>query len=115
MIEAIVNVNTVLIILAVGTIIWVLRQILPDYIENHKVWKVVLRVLPVALGAAVAMIPQLRPMGDIVQSAVLGAVAGSFSSTLYGFIRAAMGEKIKLLLGSKATRKANGEENGEEK
>lgn len=107
MIDAIVNSNTILVVLAVGLIIWIIRQILPDRIENHKVWKVVLRFLPIALGAGVAMIPGLRPMETMIQCFVLGAVAGSLSSSLYGILREALGEKMKLLLGSRATRKAS--------
>ena len=105
MIDALINTNTILVLLAVGTIIWMLRQVLPDKVENHKAWKIVLRLLPVGLGMGLAMIPQLRPMDDMVQSAVLGAVAGSLSSTLYGVLRESLGERIKALLGSKASRK----------
>ena len=78
--DAVVNQNTVLIMLGVGTIIWVLRQILPDRIENMKVWKVVLRVLPVGLGIGLAMIPQLKPMEETAQSMVVGGVVGSLSA-----------------------------------
>jgi poly(3-hydroxyalkanoate) synthetase len=109
--DAIVNQNTVLILLGVGTIIWVIRQILPDKVEKSKGWKVVLRVLPVGLGVGLAMIPQLRPMTETAQSAIVGAVAGSLSATTYGLLRELMGNKIKLLMGSRATRKAK--ENGE--
>jgi hypothetical protein len=110
MIDAIINTNTILVLLAVGTIIWMIRQILPNHIENHKVWKVVLRLLPVSLGAGIAMIPQLRPMTDMVQSCVIGGIAGSLSSSLYGVLREALGDKIKMFLGSKASRKAKSEE-----
>lgn len=106
MIDVLININTVLVLFSVGTLIWILRQILPDHIENHKVWKVVLRLLPVSLGVGIAMIPQLRPMADMVQSAVIGGIAGSLSSSLYGVLREALGDKIKLLLGSKASRKS---------
>lgn len=105
MIDVIVNTNTVLIMLGVGTLIWLIRQVLPDRIENHKVWKIVLRIAPVALGVGFAMIPALRPMEEVAQSAVVGGVAGSLSASTYGIARELFGNKIKLLLGARATRK----------
>jgi len=103
-IDVIVNTNTILILLGVGTIIWVIRQVLPDRIENHKVWKVILRVLPICLGSGLAMIPTLSPMKEVVQNALVGGVAGSFSASAYEIARELFGERVKLLLGSKATR-----------
>jgi hypothetical protein len=108
--DAIVNINTVLILLAVGTIVWVVRQIMPDHVESTKLWRVVLRILPVGVGMGIAMIPQLRPMADnLAQSAIVGGVAGSFSSTLYEVIREALGTRIKAILGSPQNRKKLGD------
>lgn len=105
-VDAIVNQNTVLILLGVGTIIWLIRQILPDKIENTKQWKAILRILPVFLGVGLAMIPQLSPMKETAQNAIVGLVAGSLSATTYGIIRQTFGDRIKMLMGSKASRNA---------
>jgi len=100
MIDQIVSTNTVLILLAVGTILWVVRQIIPEKIEKHKVWKVMLPIIPIVIGIGISVIPQLRPMETLSQSIVLGGVAGSLSSTVYDFARQALGERIKVILGS---------------
>jgi RsiW-degrading membrane proteinase PrsW (M82 family) len=104
MIDQMLNLNTMILVLSTGTVLWTVRQILPDKVENAKAWKIILRIAPVFLGVGLALIPQLRPMENIVQSAFVGGIAGSLSSTLYGFIREALGEKVKALLGSKASR-----------
>lgn len=105
LIDSLVNLNTVLLLLASGLIVWIVRQIIPDRIEKMKVWRIVLRILPVALGAGLACVPQLRPMSSLPQSLVIGGVAGSFSSTLYEVVREALGEKIKAVLGSPQSRR----------
>lgn len=112
-IDQIFSLNTVLVMLGVGVIIWAIRQILPDTIEGTKVWRTILRVAPVGLGAAVALIPGLRPIQDnLAQSAMIGLIGGSFSQTAYDFIREIGGDKIKALLGSRVSRQrsANGDE-----
>jgi hypothetical protein len=109
-IDVIINTNTVLILLGVGTAIWAIRQALPDRVENTKLWKVILRILPVAFGMGLAMVPQLRPMENLAQSAIVGGVAGSLSATTYGLLRELVGDRIKLLMGSRATRKSQSKE-----
>jgi hypothetical protein len=103
-VDVIVNTNTVLILLAVGTIIWAIRQALPEKAEKSRIWKVILRLLPICLGVGMSMVPQLRPMDGLAQCAVVGGVAGSLSASTYGIIRELFGEKIKLLMGSRAAR-----------
>lgn len=100
MIDEILSTNTVLILLAVGTIIWVVRQIIPEKVENHKVWKAMLPIIPIAIGITISIIPQLRPMDTLSQSIVLGGVAGSLSSTVYDFARESLGERMRAILGS---------------
>jgi len=103
--EAIVNVNTVLILLGTGLIIWIIRQAVPDEIEAKKVWRIILRFLPIAVGAGLALIPGIKPMENISQSVIIGAVTGSLSSSTYEIVRELMGEKIKVLMGSPQQRK----------
>lgn len=104
-IDALVNLNTVLILFGTGLLIWVVRQIMPDPIEKMKVWRVVLRVLPVLIGAGIALIPGIRPLDHLVQSAIVGGVAGSLSSTTYELAREAFGNRVKAMLGSPQNRK----------
>jgi len=104
--EQIFSTNTLLMMLVTGVIIWVVRQIIPDNIESSKTWRTVLRVAPVGIGAAVALIPGLRPISDnLVQSAAIGLVGGSFAQTAYGIVREGAGEKVKALMGSRVGRK----------
>lgn len=104
------NTNTVLILLGVGTVIWAVRQVIPVRVEKSRVWKIVLRILPIGLGVAFSMIPALSPMSDLTQSAVIGGVAGSLSSNTYGMVRELFGGRVKLLLGAKSIRKSMGGE-----
>lgn len=105
------NLNTWLVMFIVGIIVWVTRQILPDKIENSKLWKILLRVVPVAIGAFVALIPGLQPIADnLPQSAAIGAIGGSFSQTGYGFLREIVSKRLKDKLGSKASRTNQSEE-----
>jgi len=112
-IDTIFNTNTLLMMLVTGVIVWVVRQVLPDTVEGTKVWRTVLRVAPVGIGAAVALIPGLRPIQDsLVQSAAIGLIGGSFAQTVYDVVREGAGSKIKAMMGSRVRRQkiANGEE-----
>lgn len=104
MIDTLLSLNTLLIVLSSGTLIWIVRQVLPSHIEKSKAWKVILRILPVFVGAGLATIPQMRPLDNWVQSIFLGGIAGSVASTTYGFLREALGARVKMILGSKASR-----------
>lgn len=101
MIDEIVSVKMILILLAVGTIIWATRKILPVSVEKNKVWKAMLYLIPIAIGIGLSFVPGLRPMEEISQSVVIGGVAGSLSSTVYDFAREALGERVKSFLGGK--------------
>lgn len=105
--EAIVNLNTVLILLGTGVLVWIIRQIMPNKIEETQVWRVILRILPVFIGAGLALIPGIRPLDNLAQSAIVGAVAGSLSASTYEVLRELMGEKIRMLMGSPQQRKRN--------
>ena len=94
-----------IIMLGTGTLIWLVRQVLPVHLEKKKYWKKILKVAPVPLGALVAIIPgvQLFPE-NLAVCAIIGFIAGSFSQTAYDSVRDFVPEKIKSLLGSRAKR-----------
>ena len=99
------NLNTWLVMLGVGVIVWGVRQVLPASIEETRIWKVLLRVVPLGLGAALALIPGLRPIPEnLTQSAAIGLIGGSFSQSAYDFLRELMGSKMKSMMGSRAKR-----------
>lgn len=103
--EAIINLNTVLIVLGTGVCVWVIRQIIPDHIEGTKFWRVFLRVLPVFIGVVLALIPGIIPMKELSQSIIMGAVAGSLSSSTYEILRELVGQRLRERLGSPQERK----------
>ena len=99
------NLNTWLVMFIVGIIVWVVRQVLPENMEKSRLWKVLLRVVPVLLGAGIALIPGLQPVADnLVQSAAIGMIGGSFAQTAYGLLREIVGDRMKAKLGSRAER-----------
>ena len=98
--EAIVNLNTILILLGTGVLTWMIRQVVPDHIEGTRFWKVGLRILPVSLGMILSIIPGISPMELLPQSLIVGAVAGSLSSSTYGILRSVLSERMKEKLGS---------------
>jgi hypothetical protein len=103
--DAIVNLNTVLIVLGTGLLVWIVRQILPDPIEEAKLWKTLLRVLPIGIGMGLAMIPGLKPAEVVAHNLIIGGVAGSLAANLYGLMMKILGERVKAFLGSAASRK----------
>lgn len=99
------NLNTWLVMFIVGIVVWVVRQVLPEEMENARLWKVLLRVVPVLLGAGVALIPGLQPMPEnLAQSAAIGMIGGSFAQTAYGLLREIVGERMRAKLGSRSKR-----------
>jgi hypothetical protein len=102
------NLSTWLVMLSTGVIIWAVRQVIPDAIEENQVWRVILRILPLVIGAGIALIPGLQPItGNLVQSAAVGLIGGSFATKFYELARELFGEKIRAILGSKAKRNAS--------
>jgi len=96
------NLNTWLVMFIVGIIVWMVRQILPAKIEKMRIWKVLLQVVPVLIGAGVALIPGLQPMPEnLVQSGAIGMIGGSFAQTAYGLLREIVGDRMKAKLGGK--------------
>ncbi len=96
------NLNTWLVMLAAGVIVWLLRQVVPKAIEGTKLWRTVLRILPVVFGAVLALIPGLRPIPEnLAQSAVIGIIGGSFATTTYEILREIVPAKMKAMMGGK--------------
>jgi apolipoprotein N-acyltransferase len=105
------NLNTWLVMLAAGVFVWILRQVLPMVIENSKLWKIVLKVLPLFAGAGLACLPGLRPISDnMMQSAAIGLIGGSFATTVYELLREVLPGKIREMLGSPSSRLPKGSE-----
>lgn len=103
--EVFLNLNTWLVMLVTGVVVWAVRQVVSQKIEEHRIWKVLLRIVPVGLGAGIALIPGLRPIADnIAQSAAVGLIGGSFSTTAYDVIRESISSRMRLAIGSKAAR-----------
>ena len=103
--EILTGLNFWLVVFATGAFVWFIRQILPDKIENSKVWQVILRAAPALIGSGLACIPAIRPVdGNIIQSALVGFIGGTFSQTAYGLLRQIAPEKIRSFMGSKADR-----------
>jgi drug/metabolite transporter (DMT)-like permease len=106
--NALFNTNTAIILVLTGTLVWVIRQIIPKKVEEHKVWKVSLRVLPVLIGGGLALIPGIVPVeGNMAQSVSVGLIAGSFSQSSYDLIRELVSGKIKALMGGKDARNSD--------
>lgn len=107
------NLNTWLVVLIVGVVMWITRQIMPDKIEATKLWSILLRIIPLVLGIAIALIPGLRPVeGNLAQSGAIGFIGGSFAQSVYGLIRSVVNARMKAMIGSRQERKSllpNGE------
>lgn len=96
--------NFWLIVLFTGALIWLVRQLTPDHIENTRVWKVVLKAAPALIGAGLACCPQIRPVDNLVQAMFVGFIGGTFSQTAYGLLREMAPEKIRSFMGSRSER-----------
>lgn len=99
------NTNTWLVLLLVGVLTWAVRQVTTPQVEAARWFRLAKRLGPLPLGAALALIPGLQPVaGNLVQSAAVGLIAGSFATSAYEGLREAVGERIAALLGSRAAR-----------
>jgi hypothetical protein len=98
------NMNLWIIMLATGVVTYVIRLLTPDKIEGSKWFRVVLTLLPLVLGTAIAFIPGLRPFPEsAVQSGAVGFIGGAFSSKIYDFVSSLVNDKIKLKLQGRKT------------
>jgi hypothetical protein len=97
--------NIWLISLAVGVIVWTVRQVISNGVEETRLWRLLLKVGPLVLGGLLAVIPAIQPQPDNwVASCLWGVLAGSVSQTAYSALRSVVPEKIRALMGSKAQR-----------
>ena len=103
--EIFLNINTWLVILATGAVVWAVRQVIPDVLEKSKIWRLVLRLSPLLMGGLLAAIPGLRPLDVLGQSIAVGVIGGSFSATIYELAREAVPRRFKAMMGSRTTRK----------
>ena len=100
------NLNTWIVVFSTGLFVWMLRQAIPDAIEQSKVWKILLRLIPMFVGIGIAIIPGLRPVPDnIMQSGAIGFIGGSFSQSAYDLLKSTLSDKMKIALKNKNGRK----------
>jgi len=103
--DILMSLNFWLVVLFTGALIWIVRQVTPDNVENSKAWQVILKAVPALIGAGLACLPQLQPVADnVVQSMLVGFIGGTFSQTAYGLLRELAPEKIRGFMGSKSER-----------
>jgi hypothetical protein len=99
------NLNTWLIVLETGLIMWMIRQVMPDSIENSKIWKIFLRLIPMAIGIILSIIPGLRPFPDnVAQSCGIGFIGGSLSQSVYDFFKSLLSDRMRKIISSKGNR-----------
>ena len=111
--DVLLNLNTWLVMFLTGVVIWVIRQVIPVAVEDHKAWKISLTVMPVFLGALIAIIPGLMPVPDnMVQSCAIGIIGGSFATKVYELLREVVSEKMREKLGGRAQRLRNSQAPG---
>ena len=97
--------NSILILFATGLIVWMIRQVIPDHVEQSKIWRLLVRVMPPLIGAGLSFIPGLVPMDKVSQSLIVGAICGALSSNVYEVSKEALGQRIKSMLSSPQYRK----------
>ena len=99
------NLNTWLVVLATGVVVWVIRQVIPDKIEKAKIWKILLRIIPIGIGVGIALIPGLRPIPEnLAQSGAIGFIGGSMSQSVYDLFKTLLTSRARAVFASKAGR-----------
>lgn len=98
------NINTWLVVLATGAIVWIFRQAVPEKVNDSKGWRLLVRAAPILVGAALAAIPGLRPLPVVSQSVMVGIIGGSFSTVIYEIAREAIPTRFRNMLGSRSRR-----------
>ena len=93
--EVLENLNTWIVVLATGVIVYTIRTILPKKITSRHSFGVAIRIIPLFIGAGLALIPGLRPFPqDLVESGAIGFISGSMASQVYSIIRRIMVARI---------------------
>lgn len=96
-----------LVMFFVGALVWGARRVIPDEIEETRIWKAALVLLPMLFGASLCIVPVLRPAPESwVASAMWGTIGGTFSQVAYTLLRRVLPEKMKAFLGSKSESRA---------
>ncbi len=99
------NINTWLVCLCTGALLWGLRQVTPEKLEKKAWWKKIMKSAPLLVGALLALIPGLRPAPEsLIHSAAVGFLMGSISQSTYDLIREYGPKKLRVLLGARAKR-----------
>lgn len=89
------NLNLWLVMLAAGVAVYVIRLLTPDKVEEKQWFRFLVTILPLVLGAGLAMIPGLRPFDSLAQCAAGGVIGGSFASKVYEMFAKIMSKKIR--------------------
>lgn len=98
------NLNLWIIMLITGIVVYVIRLLTPDKIEGSKWFRIMLTLLPLVLGTAIALIPGLQPIPDkMMQSGAVGFIGGAFSSKVYDFVSSLLSNRMKLKLQGRKT------------
>jgi len=111
--EILKNLNTWIVCLLTGAVLWGIQQVVPASLVKKTWWKKILKVAPLLVGALLAIVPDLRPVPEsLVHSAAVGFIFGSIAQSVYDLLREYGPSKLKALLGARAKRTAaaNGEE-----
>lgn len=103
--EIITGLNTWLVCLGAGAVLWLIRQVTPESIENKEWFSKILRVSPMIIGALLALIPDLRPVASSwVTSMIVGFIMGSIAQSVYDTLRDFAPKWLKRILGARAKR-----------
>lgn len=101
MTEIITSINFWLIVIFVGALVWIIRQVIPKGVEEKRYFRILLKVGPPIIGGLLALIPVLCPIEGFIPSFLIGFIGGTFSQTAYGILRSSVPERIKELIGGK--------------
>lgn len=89
------NLNLWLVVLAAGVLVFIVRKVTPDDIEEMSWFRLMVTILPLVLGACLAMIPGLRPFDELAQCAAAGVIGGSFASKAYDAFAKVVGKRFR--------------------
>lgn len=99
------SLNTWLLCLLTGALLWVVQQVIPATLSEKAWWKNLMKVAPLLVGAMLALIPDLRPVpGSLVQSATVGFLMGSIAQSTYDVIRGYGPDRLRAILGARSKR-----------
>ncbi|MCP4569030.1 MAG: hypothetical protein GY841_15760 [FCB group bacterium] len=103
------SLNTWLVCLATGTLLWAVQQIVSESFVNKAWWKKIMKISPLVVGALLALIPDLNPVsGNLTHSAIVGFIVGSLAQSAYDLLREYGPDRMRQLLGARAKRNGNG-------